>query len=435
MTRRFRPALLLLLLLGFLVARQSVPGAPSPSATPAVAPLPLSPAGALKITVAQNGIYRLPAARLLPFGLDLATRGAKDIALLAGDEPVPFWIDPAGPTLYFYGQAPASRYTAVSIYLLRWGQGGGVLMRQETLPRAAGAAAIFNTHRLEENHLYISRAALVVDEPWFWEQFAPKTSADYAFSLPDVVVPAEGAVRVGLWGATTNTKTDPDHRAAIALNGQPLGAIDWDGSTAITATLAIPAELLQSGENQLTLTAPGDTGNPIDLFHLDWIEVDYPVRPELRNGMLELPAFVGDLTVPGVDLLFDVTDPAAPLLLSPTTGGSWGGRSLVALSTEGGLSPLSVTPLSLSSWSDSSHQADYLIIAPAELTPQLEPLAAARRSAGLSVTIVPLEDIYDEFGAGEPTPLALNAFLQHAYQNWRKALRASGVGSPAPNSS
>jgi hypothetical protein len=65
-----------------------------------------------------------------------------------------------------------------------------------------------------------------------------------------------------------------------------------------------------------------------------------------------------------------------------------------------------------------SHRADWIVIAPNELLPAVEPLVARRRSQGLEAMAVSLEQVQDEFGHGERSPQMLRAFLSHAYHSW-----------------
>src|SRR6185369_252004 len=53
----------------------------------------------------------------------------------------------------------------------------------------------------------------------------------------------------------------------------------------------------------------------------------------------------------------------------------------------------------------------------------VEPLAALRRSQGLTVAVVDVTDIYDEFALGQRTPYAIRDFLQQATHSGRKAPR------------
>jgi hypothetical protein len=63
--------------------------------------------------------------------------------------------------------------------------------------------------------------------------------------------------------------------------------------------------------------------------------------------------------------------------------------------------------------------ADYLVIAPEEFLDEVSPLLDYRRSEGLRVEAVSMEQIYEEFGYGETTPLALREFLKLAHQSWQ----------------
>jgi hypothetical protein len=421
MSWRFRLSSALLLALVLLTACRTRPNPPVDT-TPSEG----VPASAVKISVSRTGLYRVPAAQLTAAGLPCEQLRPDELALLVDDRSIPFWTE--GPTLYFYGQAPTDRYTAVTTYVLRWSQtqGAGSLMRGQELPPAAGPplSSVRQTRHLEENLLYVSRAASAVPDPWFWERVAPDLVVELPFSLP-AALPDEGEIRIAFWGLTSDGTVNPDHRVALALNGEPLGPVEWDGETAQTASLPIPAGVLREGENQLTATAPGDTGGDIDLSYLDWFEIDYRTAARPVDGILELPEVSGDLQIEDVALLFDVTDPTAPLLLTlPASVDGGPGfhldepRSLVALAQQGGLLPEAVAPLTSADWSGVAQGADYLIVAPAELIAELEPLAAARRQRGLSVAVVALEEVYDEFGAGAQTPLAVSAFLQVASREW-----------------
>jgi hypothetical protein len=63
--------------------------------------------------------------------------------------------------------------------------------------------------------------------------------------------------------------------------------------------------------------------------------------------------------------------------------------------------------------------ADLVIIGPGAFLPAVEPLVALRQAEGLSVLTSDIEDVMDEFGAGEWGPGALQAFLRHASSEWK----------------
>lgn len=69
---------------------------------------------------------------------------------------------------------------------------------------------------------------------------------------------------------------------------------------------------------------------------------------------------------------------------------------------------------------DPSNSADYLIITHSRFYDNALELRDYRRSQGLDVELVNVEDIYDEFNYGIKSPLAIKSFLKYAYRNWNQ---------------
>jgi hypothetical protein len=66
---------------------------------------------------------------------------------------------------------------------------------------------------------------------------------------------------------------------------------------------------------------------------------------------------------------------------------------------------------------------DYVVLGPRAFLSAAEPLLEQRRSQGLEPVAVAIEDVYDEFGAGEARPAAVRAFLEDAFQRWTRTPR------------
>jgi hypothetical protein len=64
-----------------------------------------------------------------------------------------------------------------------------------------------------------------------------------------------------------------------------------------------------------------------------------------------------------------------------------------------------------------------LIVTHRDFRTAIEPLAAQRRSEGLAVTVVDIEDVFDEFSFGTHTPYALRDFLAWTAGHWTRAPR------------
>ena len=93
-------------------------------------------------------------------------------------------------------------------------------------------------------------------------------------------------------------------------------------------------------------------------------------------------------------------------------------RSYLAVSSQAVLRP-QVRERTASLLQSERNQADYLVIGPQAFLDAAEPLLEHRRSQGLRVRPVPVEEIYMEFGFGETTPKAIRDFLAFAYHRWQ----------------
>ena len=69
-------------------------------------------------------------------------------------------------------------------------------------------------------------------------------------------------------------------------------------------------------------------------------------------------------------------------------------------------------------WGRPENQADYLIVTHRSFVNALEPLVEQRRRDGHSVAVIPVDELYNEFTAGLPSPDAITRFTQYAYHNW-----------------
>lgn len=103
-------------------------------------------------------------------------------------------------------------------------------------------------------------------------------------------------------------------------------------------------------------------------------------------------------------------------------------RTLMAFADAEIKRPASITSNQPSNWRSAKNRADMLIITRRELAASLEPLRALRQSQGLSVAVVDVEDIYDEFiydefNFGEKTSQSLKDFINYAATSWKKRPR------------
>jgi len=381
----------------------------------------------LKLLVLEDGIYRVTADDMAANNLDVREALSYDnIGLSSGGEAVPFLLDDGG--LIFYGQASDNRYYAERPYILQYGA-PGLEMAQSEAPTTTGTAMNYvnRTIRLEENHEYISEARKEEEsDVWFWEKLTQGETFLTDVSLP-FVANGPSTLRVEAWGSTHNPDVEGDHDFEVLVNDAMAGSVTFDGQNYYTAELSIPPGTLHEGKNRIMLDNRAEGASFLDIMQIDWLELDYTAPPSAVNDRLDFTAPEGHVTVTGLSgspTILDISEPSNPL-----QPGGWqyesgrvqgtveDGMHLAIAGPRGYLSPR-IEPVLDSSWQEASNQADLIIVTTAELAPEMSPLVAAREAEGLGVAVVPVNEIYDEFGYGAPSPESIRGFVTYAYENW-----------------
>jgi hypothetical protein len=328
--------------------------------------------------------------------------------------------------------------------------------------------AVFNrssraTIRFERNALYWSKTQVPVSnqvpaDRWYWQSLTAPVTVTLPFSLVHYLPESSEALgkvviepphlRVTFLGAThapdpalylpespeAFEKVIPDHRVVVAVNGQVVGQAAWDGQALFDFSTDLPAGLLRD-DNRLTLTLPGTPGRP-DLVLLDRFEVSYLRALIADTDRLLFDGTGGSYQVTGFSAppieVFDVTDPLSPTRLSritfipPASGGDIGGvaftdngsRRYLVVGPSGALRPAWVAPGPPVDLRTANTGADYIVIAHPSLLDAVKPLTDWRRSQGLRVVSVTIDQVYDAFSDGLADPAAIRAFLRHARATW-----------------
>lgn len=381
-----------------------------------------------KIEVAETAFYRITEKELSDAGISFDSFSADSLLLTTQGQSVPFYFDENG--LVFFGQAPTSRYIASRPYILEVGS-GGMLLAETAVSQAASSPPQRTTTshlHLEENLLYESQArSHGAGDVWFWETIRQGQSLPLIFDLP-AVADGAGELTVQLIGVSYNAEVENDHDLDISINDIPLGMIQFDGETVYTGTVTIPAGTLKKGENELILDNSPEGAAFLDIVQLNWIDLAYNAPTTAVNDQLMLEPTTGEVALSGFSaapLLFDISDASSPQQLTAADTSedefqlTLGSDMQVAALGPDGFKPANIAPLRQSNWRDTSQQVDLIILTTDELAPSLAPLVAAREAEGLSVSLVPVGDIYDEFGGGAASPDSLKQFITYAYENWQ----------------
>jgi len=420
---------------------------------------------AYKISLSDEGIYRLGRGELDANVIDVDGMDLSQVRLYNLGEEVAISIyDPnkdnhldSGDYIEFYAtpiDAGYAKYAKNNVYWFTTSGGAGEPKRMAEIDGAPASAADPNTHtytvHYEEDQYYVGSATGddSIDR-WFFDiNSYPVVGAGFAgggnpvdFTLSVPGVAGSGSLKISMWGYY-----DTDHAVDVSVNGALVGTFTWSDIAFYQA--AIDDVDLSEGENTVTLTCNSGTDpDDLDTIFVDWFEVEYP-RDFSANGntlkfsyeagyRYRISGFTGD------DLLgFDITSPGEvqrikdfqisgsgpytlecePLYDTNITGE----RTYLLLSSERVKTPTGISQDQSSNLSDSENGADYILITHMDLGwdpngdayPWLSDLVSLRQGQGLRVKVVDVEDIYDEFSYGIPTPQAVKDFLTHAYANW-----------------
>ena len=354
-------------------------------------------------------------------------------------QPVPFHVEPAsgvfgpGSVLYFFADSAAvstdfSSEVAYELVRSAEGQAMPVTPAAPDATTLGSSPAVVET--FESNRIY-QPGLLDAPDVWVWDAMASGSVRVKPFALAgvDAASPRPAELVVDLQGGSDSASSLQDHHVRVSVNGIDVGDVVFDGKQPYRLRAEMPASLLREGGNEIALVNVGDTGVS-SLVFLDRFSVSYPHAPAVQLGRFEGAwpeggtAEVTGLAAPPVVL--DVTAPTGPAWLTgfEAIGSSvrfraQAGRRYLVASREGLLSPRLAKPLP-STLRDAANQADYILIGPRVFLDSAQPLVDRRQGQGLSTLAVPLEEIAEVFGNGQPSAEAIRAFLSHAYHSWSR---------------
>jgi hypothetical protein len=397
---------------------------------------------AYKILVVEEGIYRLTRNWFEDNGVDVAGIDLSQVRLYNLGEEIAIRVEDGGVVgqfdfgdfIEFYAtpvESQYNKYTSSNVYWLTSSGGSGTPKRMAEVDTIPGSATVAGTHSFMVHHEQDLWYMLSVPggdslERWFFYPFVDGPGiagggapVDFALTLPGVA--GQGSVKIWMVGYY-----NADHAVDVSVNGTYVGSFTWSNISFYLATID-GVDLLE-GNNTISLTCTSGE----DSIAVDWFEVTYPRSFAAENESLKFSHQAGyryQVTgFGGNDLgVFDITSAAEVerLVNFPVSGsGSYslefepvasGERSYLVLSSSAVKTPASITQDSPSSLADPANGADYILITHRDLgwagsgdpLPWLSDLVSLRESQGLRVTVVDVEDIFDEFSYGIFTPQAV----------------------------
>jgi len=362
-----------------------------------------------------------------------------------------------------------SLYSDTTTYWMTWGGREGTRYRQRSSSSPPSPTDVLRdtVHAEQDNVYYFGRpdengnSLYTFSEGYFWRRFSHSSTSPISFTHTLAVdrradTETDLNLSIRLTGATSANDVSGAscHRVEVearlrqstgAPSFESLTSVEWKDLDRQTITTSVQQDRIPAGGLDLRLTSYNsdfssgcaDPGSTLNRVLLDWIEAAYTrsleptdntqrfAAPTAGEQSFALSGYAETDTIhvynPLDSTRYDLpsADGTATFADSPSAAGTpyW------AVGTDGFRTPATIRPDASSNWSASSNEADYLILTTRALRPSAQNLAAHRRTeagGGYSVEIATVQNVFDEFDYGRPTPIAIRRFVR-ATQEWSTA--------------
>ncbi|MCX6028943.1 MAG: C25 family cysteine peptidase [Chloroflexi bacterium] len=421
-----------------------------------------APAAAIRVRlgVTTDGLYRLTPTDLTAAGVDLATIDPYTFSMESLGSPTALRVTgatdgrfDAGDFIEFFGQKfrgpeMEQKYTDERVYWLVTAAAPGPRVPDVDATPAytlTPPADFPETVHAEQSLVWWTLHTLTLDtqDTWFWARVQPAeigavVTQTFPYTVPFPAPGLPATLRLEEIARSWDDHIAPDHRTAITLGNTALVDQTWDGKVRQVFTTTVPAGVLVSGANTVTVAALNPPGIYADDIYVNYWEIDYRRQFRAWDGRLAFPAeatgaheyLAGGWNSAAV-AIWDISDPAQPQRLIGATAEADGAAVRLRFRAEGAagarywlqeesraLRPASIRLRPPTGLRAPLEGADVVIVAPAEFTPAADRLAAWHRAHGRRALIADIQDVYDEFNEGIYHPKAVPAMLTWAAGHW-----------------
>ncbi len=380
----------------------------------------LAASSAMKLYLREEGWYRVSLSEL-----GFTTGATRFLQLYVEGKEQPLAVKDGA--VEFYGTGLDTPFTDTNVSWIVAGTRPGKRIQKADGGHATGIQTSFSaTVELKERSIYFAGLRNGDAENFFGSVLADEPVEKQLM----VTHSAAGAavLDVTLQGVTTLA-----HEVTISLNGAVLGTLSFSGQNQGHAAFTVPHGV-REGVNTVTLHAGGE----LDVSMVDTLKLTYLKTYTAEQDRLRFTAQGGkQVLVRGFSTnqvqIMDITDPYAVqevigevrkdgtgYAIRITVPGARE-RTLFAVTGESALHPAALVANEPSGWYASTG-ADLVMVSHHDFMGSLAPLKHLREQEGLSVALVAIEDVYDEFSYGIKTPYALKNFMTRA-RSWSRPPR------------
>lgn len=386
----------------------------------------------VRIGVRKDGFYRVSRSELKASGFDVNSDPSLWHLYLEGNQQA-IIVEPTGQYIEFYGRGLDTPESDNRGYFLVVGPSAGKRMTTRVArPDSSTVRARSYQHRFVfKERVNYSNQIRNGDAENFWGRPILRTvSATVPFTLSEIDTQAPTAnLTVRIQGFSAGL-----HSVTVTLNGQSVGAVSGAGQLNVAQTFTVPTGLLQEGSNSMLLAAVASNPDNQDTNLFDTLTVEFARKHVIESGKLDFytpgnrGATLAGLSTANIRLI-DTTfeaDPIEVIGLNPIeSDGTFSvqipaarPKTYHAFEPTQLLTVSDIRPMISDSLVSPVNAADLIIISHPSLITESTQLAAYRQSQGVSVKVVNVNDVFDEFGYGILGAAAIKSFLQYADVDW-----------------
>ncbi|MCP4724892.1 MAG: hypothetical protein GY863_07640, partial [bacterium] len=288
----------------------------------------------------------------------------------------------------------------------------------------------------------IENTRYVAGERWAWQRFSSrfKLTRDFGFASDDKLESEDPVtLRFALTGFTAESEETTDrHHVEFHLNGQLVYDVVFYGSADTVLNVTVVNDLVNSGNNTITITSIQSNDGKEDGFYLDWFEVIYEHLFTAANNSLAFSLNLSEnasITIDGFSVgmpyfpeekkcVFNITQSSVDTNIS--FGGNSSNYFIEFNTSDIGLNKYMIldmfephlpnydSKIEFQNLWDSNNAADYLIITHEKFINQANSYASYRQEMDNfpnGIKLVDVEDVYNQFNYGMKDPRAIRDFL------------------------
>lgn len=366
-------------------------------------------------------------------------------------------------------------FTDVNVYFLEVGEKDGLRLAEEIGSRSfenfidLRGASFYSTIHFEKDFIFDRLKDVDVNltydvrDHWFWALLNSNQQTDFNVHIPtpDPLSLDNIKLRVAFHGITSTPSLNPEHIANVFINNQRILTTQWNGQSINIASsenfgYPVANNVLRHGTNKVTVFNASEGKIANTTFAVNWFEITYRrlyqadgdevkfrIPPEYTSGYFRFELF--GFKNPNISIYRIGTSKISNVEIVKAKDEKLGENyhaifyanvlsqdiEFIAVSDGAKLKPDSIAKDLKTNFKNTSNSSDYLIVTHPLLYDKIKDanneqhplnrLKSFYESKGLTVKIVSVDDIYDEFNYGVKSPYAIKEFLKYTYFNWAKS--------------